>query len=576
MRLSGKSVALCVMVIVATSAWSQTSWTWPGCPNVTDADFKYDTLVIKKTNADTAILSEPDKIAFDMDASGNTDVYWVEIRPGKIKRYNAATKTIKLLTQLPNWGRGTGNNDYLTVKNSTSVEEGVTGIALDPNFKTNRWVYIHWSPLPATNEVFRVSRFTITTGANGDTILPSSEKVILEIPGQRQTCCHTGGAMEFDAYGDLWITQGNNGGRAGSNTTNPPEGMDETKKYESDQWGASSTKGLRGNILRIHPDNSTKGYSIPSGNFGEYFAQQTGKSKYLDTSKVAPEIYIKGNRNPYSLALDPVRRWVAWGDVGPDVLTGAVREEVNLRQTPGFEGWPYFVGNNTTFSGGKIAATPINTSVFNTGLDTLPAARPAFFLPGGSSPITGPIYRYNGDLNSSVKFPPHFTRKWFTTDHDGNQIMVRTLDSLGTAVTASQRIFANHTFYGAVYFKAGPDGALYIVEYGSTNFSSPNGIRIEKISYTGSCRPSEPKLEQPNNTPILNPNARYGARASGWVINLRSGSPVTVPEGMKGFQLFDLMGRKMWEIKSLKPGDVFKLPELEQGAFKYRWIQALP
>ena len=128
------------------------------------------------------------------------------------------------------------------------------------------------------------SSFTITTGANGDTILPSSEKVILEIPGQRQTCCHTGGAMEFDAYGDLWITQGNNGGRAGSNTTNPPEGMDETKKYESDQWGASSTKGLRGNILRIHPDNSTKGYSIPSGNFGEYFAQQTGKSKYLETS----------------------------------------------------------------------------------------------------------------------------------------------------------------------------------------------------------------------------------------------------------------------------------------------------
>ncbi len=553
-----------LMGAFATSSWSQTSWTYPGCSAVTDADFKYDTLVIRKSAADSTKLAEPDKIAFDMDAQGNVDLYWVEIRLGKIKRYTATTKTIKTLTKLPNW-----TGDYLTVKNSNQIEEGVTGIALDPNFKTNHYVYIHWSPAPATNEIFRISRYTVT----GDTILQTSEKVLMDIPAERQECCHTGGGMEFDAYGDLWITLGNNAGRTGSNTSNPPEGMSQVNKYQSDEWGATSTHGLRGGIIRIHPDNSAKGYSIPSGNFGEYFYQQTGKSKYLDTSKVLPEVYIKGTRNAYSLALDPVRRWVAWGDVGPDVLTGAVREEVNLRQTPGFEGWPYFVGNNTAFSGGKIAATPINSSVFNTGLDTLPPARPAFFLPGGSSPITGPIYRYDGDLQSTGKLPPHFNRKWFTTDHDGNQIMVRTLDSLGTAVTASQRIFANHTFFGPVDFRAGPDGALYIVEYGNTNFTSPNGIRIERISYTGSCRPAEPKLEVPTSvTPFLNPGARYASNPSGWWVNLRAGAAVNVPEGMTRFELYDLSGHKVWEIKSLKAGDTFKLPALERGALMYRWV----
>ena len=230
------------------------------------------------------------------------------------------------------------------------------------------------------------------------------------------------------------------------------------------------------------------------------------------------------------------------------------------------------MGNNTTFSGGKNAATPINTSVFNTGLDTLPPARAAFFLPAGSSPITGPIYRYDGDLQSTVKFPPHFTRKWFTTDHDGNQVTVRTLDSLGTTVTASSRIFANHIFHGPVDFKQGPDGALYMVEYGNTNFASGTSTMIEKISYTGTCRPATPKLEQANVTAIFNPSAHYVSHQSGWWVNLHSGSPVLVPEGMSSFQVFDLAGRKVWEINWLKSGETFNLPQLREGAFKYRWV----
>ncbi len=590
-----------ILMAAAAPSWSLTSWSYPGCANVTDSDFKYDTLVMYNKQPDPT-LSEPDKIAFDMDTAGTVDVYFVEIRPGNIKKYSAKTKTVKTLVKLPNW-----TGDYLIVKNNNEIEEGVTGIAMDPNFKTNHWIYIHWSPAPASDTVFRISRFTVTPGGGatgGDTILASSEKVILEFPAQRNECCHTGGAMDFDAYGDLWIAQGANSGTK-SVTTPPTEGINETKKYESEEWGASSTHGLRGGILRIHPlpfpDNQTPAmgvggtYSIPSGNFGDYFAQQTGNNAYRDTSKVLPEIYIKGTRNAYSLSLDPVRRWVVWGDVGPDVWTSTVREEENLRQTPGFEGWPYYVGLDSTFSyhtGSPESKTaPTNTSVWNTGLTTLPPARPAFKLHNMigtttsntvKSPITGPIYRYNGALSSTVKFPPHFNRLWFVTDHDANNATnsvfnVNTLDSAGTKVIDSQQIFTNHFFQGPVDFKAGPDGALYVVCYGNTNFATTAGTSIQKISYKQAskpCAPLTPTLEQPTAL-ILNPNTQYVSSPSGWWVNLQSGAPVLVPEGMTAFRLFDLMGRKIWEIKDLRPGESFRLPVLHQGAFKYLWVRAV-
>ncbi len=556
-----------VIGIAAMSLATQAqTWTYPGCPSVSDTDFTYTTLV-QRGKAPDPELAEPDKMAFDMDDQGNVDVYFVEIRPGNIKRYNAATKTVKTLVKLPNWGL---ESDYLTVKLGVT-EEGVTGIAMDPNFKTNHWVYIHWSPLPATLAVFRISRFTVT----GDTILLSSEKIIMQFPAQRDECCHTGGAMAFDAYGDLWIAQGPNGGRGtNTNTGNPPVGIDEVHKYDSEEWGATNTHGMRGGFLRIHPDHSTKGYSIPAGNFGDYFFKQTGDSKYSDTSKVSPEVYIKGTRNNYSMSLDPVRRWVVWGDVGPDVMAGNVREELNLRKTPGFEGWPYFVGNNTIFSGGKDPNAPTNTSKWNTGLTLLPPARPAFKLHTlGTSPITGPIYRYDGDLQSKGKLPPHFNRKWFVTDWGSSVINVLTVDSLAEKVTTVQRIFGNHTFYGPVDFQAGPDGALYVVNYGPTLFGTGGSTSIVKIEYKGSCSPSDPKLETVPVVGIRNPGK--DARADEWLVNLGSVRSLRVPNGMKGLQAFSLTGKKVWEARRLHAGEIIGLPsDLPMGALKYRWLSA--
>jgi hypothetical protein len=552
---------------------SAQSWTYTGCPAITDADFTWETLIQSKKQPDPN-LQEPDKMAFDMDADGNTDIYFTEIRPGNIKKYSAKTKTVKTLVKLPNWGGGTSN--YQTVSNGSAgvdqpgnVEEGVTGIALDPNFKTNGWVYIHWSPLPSTLAVFRVSRFTVKNEA----IDLGTEKILLQFAAQRDECCHTGGAMAFDDYGDLWIAQGANGGRAGSITTTPQIGMSETKKFDSEEWGATSTHGMRGGFLRIHPDNSAKGYTIPADNFGEYFFKKTGNKDYMDTSKVFPEIYIKGTRNNYSIALDPVRRWVAWGDVGADDVAAELREEVNMRQSPGFEGWPYFVGNNLKHSGNKDAAAPTNTSVWNTGLKVLPPARPATRLHNlGTAPITGPLYRYDGDSKSMVKMPPHFNRKWFVTDYTSNKVNVLTLDDAGEKVLSAQPIFVGGDIYGPVDFQAGPDGAFYLANYGAANFATGSNTSIVKISYKGTCRPTDLKLEK---VPVGIHTRGMVTTPSGWLINLGTSRSILVPGGVQGLQLYDLSGKKVWDSGHLKTGESFWLPaQLPSGALKYRWVPA--
>ncbi|MDQ3003224.1 MAG: PQQ-dependent sugar dehydrogenase [Fibrobacterota bacterium] len=568
----GLSVALFHIATLPSGA--QSKWSYKNCADVTDADFKVETL-IRQSIAPDPDLDEPDKLAFDMDAEGNVDLYFTEIRPGNIKYYNSRTKTVSTLVKLPVW-----KGPYYSKDNNRgdATEEGATGIALDPNFKTNGWIYIHWSPASAS--VFRISRFTVASGK----IDLATEKIVLQFEAQREMCCHTGGSMQFDAYGDLWIAQGANGGNiSGSIGTTPPIAINEEDngKNKSEEWGASSTHGMRGSFLRIHPTPDGK-YTIPAGNFGEYFYNQTKDPKYLDTTKVYPEIYIKGIRNNYSMALDPVRRWVLWGDVGADELSRDVREEFNLRTSPGFEGWPYFVGNNTKFVGNQDPAAPVNKSRWNTGLTTLPPARPRTVLPAsffaspskmGPVPITGPLYLYDGDSKSKVKFPPHFNRKWFITDWTTSHLFVFDIDSAGNQVTGFQR-FLPTTFEGPVDFRQGPDGALYIVNYGSGYFTSSSNTSIVKISYTGTCRPTDLKLETP--TGLAQTRFDMIPRPSGFLINLGASSQVIIPRGMTGIELYDIKGKQVWSMRNLKAGETFRLPSgIQAGALKYRWIPAI-
>lgn len=441
------------------------AFSYPGCADVTANDFELEKLFDKATGP----TWEPVKMAFSTDATGNVDVYFIELRDAaktlaSIKVYKGATKTVVNLISFTVAG---GGND------------GLAGLAMDPNFKTNGWLYVQYS----IGTVFRLSRFTV----QGNTIAPSSEVAILEIPSTRSQY-HTGGAMQFDAYGDLWWGVGDN---------------------MAAELGPSNTADLRGKIVRIHPIAIAEGqkpamgigstYTIPKGNYGEYFAAKytaegnaARAAEFADLSKVRPEIYASGARNPYTLTLDPVRRWVTWGDCGPD--HGAVTEEHNLTTVPGHFGYPHFAGNNWTRPDylGTDPKAPLNKNANAKGVKILPPATPAIRSYQQDCAMTGPIYRYNSNLQSSIKLPQHFDGWWLIADFNKDWIYGYKLSEDGTKLIDSNKftdaggIFANikPKLYDPLDVQTGPDGALYVLNYNGWYNSGAN-TSIVRIKYIG-------------------------------------------------------------------------------------------
>ena len=173
-----------------------------------------------------------------------------------------------------------GGGDELTKK-----EEGLLGIALDPNFDTNHYIYLHYTPYTAVDFVKhigtrRIARFTFDE-ATGKLDL-SSEKRILEWKYQNHSCCHMGGDMGFDKDGNLYVLTGdtNSSGNAGAgysgNVVPPqfPASPDPTGiGFNDARRTAGNTNDLNGKILRIKPKANPVGepgigttYDIPTGN----------------------------------------------------------------------------------------------------------------------------------------------------------------------------------------------------------------------------------------------------------------------------------------------------------------------
>jgi len=451
-------------LILTASAWSQVNLgTYNGC-TATDAQFV-------RTQISTG-NSQPLKMAFDLQANNVVDVYFTQ-KGGQLKKITGSTGVTSIIG---------------TVPTQTGNEDGLIGIALDPAFKTNRNIFLYYAFNGTTESSFRLSRFTLTVAGALDL---TSEKILIKIPSVRGRW-HTSGAMQFDAYGDLWETIGDN---------------------EEQENGPANTADMRGGIIRIHPDNSAKGYSIPAGNFGAAMAARYATSnptlaaQYADPAKVLPEIYVKGTRNAYTITLDPVRRWVTWGDVGPD--QGQVSEEYNLEKAPDYMGWPYFAGSQSmggvtpygnvgqpAIPNGIVKTAPINNFAGLTGVRNLPAVNDPIYAKNESCAMSGPIFRYNGaNSNSADQFPPQMNRKWFLADCNGGATgygyHMITLNATGDAITADQRIWAGYPADVLTDMEMGPEGAFYIAQQGSG--------RIDKIAYTGTCADANLLLEQPTS-----------------------------------------------------------------------------
>jgi cytochrome c len=409
-------------------------------------------------------------------------------RRGKVKLYNPKTDSIKIINEL---------NVYST------HEDGMIGLTLDPGFEQNQWLYIFYSHPTKSSNV--ISRFTFA----GDKIDLSSEKEMLEVAVQRKTCCHTGGSLTFGPDGNLYASTGDNTSPFESDGYSPADERPDRFPFDA-QKSSANTNDLRGKILRIKPQPDGT-YTIPEGNLFP-----NGKAN------TRPEIYVMGCRNPYRISIDQKTGYLYWGEVGPDAGNDDAQrgprgyDEVNQAKSPGYFGWPYFVGNNYAYAkydfdkkevGDKRGfLNPINTSPNNTGIKELPAAQPAFvWYPyaasedfplagkGGRNAMAGPVYYSENYKGKPGVYPSYFDGKLLIYDWMRNWMMLCSMDKSGKLM--DMQPFLPHTTFNNISDMAiGPDGKLYTLEYGTQWFKQNMDARLSRIDFNGGNRVPVAKL----------------------------------------------------------------------------------
>ncbi len=432
----------------------------------------------------------------------NLDIL-VAQRRGELMLYNQESKELSQVGFLDVY--------FKTEVAKVNAEEGFMGLAADPDFAKNNYIYAFYSPIDTS--VNRLSRFEF----KDNQLDVESEEIILELYSQREICCHTGGSIAFDDKGLLYLSTGDNStpfDEAGQPFVNsgfaPLDSRPGHEQYDAARSSGNSND-LRGKILRIKV-NKDATYSIPKGNLFPEGQENT-----------RPEIYVMGNRNPYRISLDKKTGYLYWGEVGPDANADSLEtrgpkgyDEINQARQAGFFGWPFFVGNNypyrsfdyaTGISGEAFDVNkPINNSQNNTGIKELPPAQPAFIWypygassdfpqvgTGGRNAMAGPVY-YTSLFPKDSRYPDYYDGKLFIYDWIRNWIKVVTMLPNGD-FDKMEPFMQNTSFASMIDMEVGPDGKIYILEYGKGWFSQNPDAGISRIDYFAGELPSKASVD---------------------------------------------------------------------------------
>ena len=382
-------------------------------------------------------------------------------------------------------------------------ENGLIGLALDPDFAKTGWIYLQYSPPNFSGQ--HVSRFHM----KGDQLDKTSEKLLLQFEEQRLQCCHHAGSLQFGPDGCLFIATGDNTHPGGDSQGFAPIDERPDRMPWDAQKSASNRFSFNGKVLRIRPRmTEAGGYDLPDGNL---FPK--------DGSEGVPEVYVMGCRNPWRINVDQKTGYLYWGEVGPDAGSPGDRgpaghDEINQARKAGNFGWPYFVGPNLAypdvdFVTGKIGPTqdpaaPVNDSPNSKGVQTLPPAQPAFIAyhraeteafpmlgSGGRTACAGPVYHFDPELKSDTKLPSVFDNTLFIYEWSRHWVFAVHLDE-NSDIAKIEPFLPDYGFQRPIDLTFGPEGALYALEYGET-WGSNADSKLIRIDYIRGNRP--PRVE---------------------------------------------------------------------------------
>lgn len=184
---------------------------------------------------------------------------------------------------------------FVTITVNSSGERGLLGVAVDPDFSTNNYVYVYYTATtPSIHN--RISRFT----ASGNVAMPGSELVLLDFDNLSGATNHNGGALHFGPDGKLYQSAGENANGSNSQTLS----------------------NLLGKIIRINKDGT-----IPTDN------------PFYNTPGARKEIWCYGLRNPWRFSFQPGTDALFIADVGQNTY-----EEVDIGLPGSNYGWPTMEG----------------------------------------------------------------------------------------------------------------------------------------------------------------------------------------------------------------------------------------
>ena len=211
----------------------------------------------------------------------------------------------------PNEPAAPAAQEFLDIRarvNDRGNEEGLLGLAFDPQFSSNGHFFVYYTAGDPKRSV--VSRFSVSADDPGRADA-ASERVVLRIAQPFSN--HNGGQVQFGPDGYLYVSVGD-GGSGGD-----PHG------------NGQNLSTLLGTILRIDVSalGVDGGYSVPPDN------------PFMGRAGARPEIWAYGLRNPWRFSFDRTTHALWAADVGQDRF-----EEVDIVVPGGNYGWNRMEGHH--------------------------------------------------------------------------------------------------------------------------------------------------------------------------------------------------------------------------------------